>query len=127
MSTMFYSGTLFVKWTLNLTRQFISCLISSFELCYTNNLFLCMFLTEMRQLKTRPTARSATQQPTAPPPTSKVTASDMFLPYQQISTRPTYGSSVRKRFCAQGMFFYNVKLRDGWNAGSFYKWHAWAA
>ena len=69
--------------------------------------------TEMRTLETRPTHISSIQQPTAPLPTTGITASDMFLPYQ----RPTYGSSVTKRFCAQGMFFYKVKLRDGWNAG----------
>lgn len=41
-----------------------------------------------------------------------------MLSYQQVSSRPTYNpSSASKRFCAQGMFFYNVKLRDGWNAG----------
>lgn len=71
-----------------------------------------VFLTEMRKLE-NPT----TPKPTAPPPTRRITASDMFLPYQPISPRPTHSSSATRQFCAQGMFFYNVKLRDGWNAG----------
>lgn len=73
--------------------------------------------TELKKLETRPTTRPTTQEPTAQPPPTILTASQTFLPYQKISTRPTYASTITKRFCAQGMFFYNVKLRDGWNAG----------
>ncbi|XP_078381846.1 uncharacterized protein LOC144664603 isoform X2 [Oculina patagonica] len=72
---------------------------------------------KLKKLETRPTTRPTTQQPTTQPPPTILTASEMFLPYQKISTRPTDTSTITKRFCAQGMFFYDVKLRDGWNAG----------
>ena len=73
--------------------------------------------TELKKLETRPTTRLTTQQPTPQPRPTILTASEVFLPYQKISTRPTYASTITKRFCAQGMFFYDVKLRDGWSAG----------
>lgn len=73
--------------------------------------------TEMQDLDVRLTNPSTTQKPTAVLLPTRLTASDMFLPYQQDSFRPTYSSPSTKRFCAQGMFFYDVKLRDGWDAG----------
>lgn len=71
----------------------------------------------MQKLEDRPTQHPPTQQPTARPPPTSTIPSDVFLPYHQASTQPTYSPSIAKRFCAQGMFFYDVKLRDGWNAG----------
>lgn len=80
---------------------------------YTNYIHISLLLTELKKLETRPTTN---QRSTQPPPTI-ITPSEMFLPYLKISTPPTHSSPVTKRFCAQGMFFYDVKLRDGWNAG----------
>ena len=79
--------------------------------------FYAIMSTEMQKLEKRPTNPPTTQPPTALLLPTRPTASDMLLPYQQDSFRPTYSSTSTKRFCAQGMFFYNVKLRDGWNAG----------
>ena len=79
-----------------------------------NYIYLSLLAIELKKLETRPTTRPATKQPTAQPPPTILTPSEMFLPY---SPPPTHASPVTKRFCAQGMFFYDVKLRNGWNAG----------
>lgn len=84
---------------------------------YPNHIYVSLLPAELKKLETRPTTRPTTKQPTAQPPPTIKTPSEMFLPYQKISTPPTYASPITKRFCAQGMFFYDVKLRDGWNAG----------
>ena len=84
---------------------------------HTNHIYVSLLPTELKKLETRPTSRPTTKQPTAQPPPTILTPSQMFLPYLKISTPPTHASPVTKRFCAQGMFFYDVKLRDGWNAG----------
>lgn len=84
---------------------------------YTNYIYVTLLPTELKKLETRPTTRLTTKQPTAGPPPTIITPSEMFLSYQRISTLPSDASPVTKRFCAQGMFFYDVKLRDGWNAG----------
>ena len=58
-----------------------------------------------------------TQHVTPAPGSTRLSLDEQFPPYQRISSRPTQFSLETKSFCAQGMFFYDVKLRDGWNAG----------
>ena len=75
-------------------------------------------ITELHKLADEPTKLPTTQKPTALLPSDIITSNALMLEYQRTSSQPTYGPSpATKRFCAQGMFFYNVKLRDGWNAG----------
>ncbi|XP_068704874.1 uncharacterized protein [Montipora foliosa] len=73
---------------------------------------------KLHKLADEPTKLPTTQKPTALLPSDIITSNDLMLEYQRASSQPTYNPSpATKRFCAQGMFFYNVKLRDGWNAG----------